>query len=242
MTLIQRKKPVADQVYDLIRERITNHTYAVDEKLPSEENLAEELEVSRATVRTALAALAAESLVTRRQGDGTYVNRQVIELKSHHEGIWDFYDLIESSGRKASIRVIRVERRPASRKEADALQITTREEVVVFERLFLGDEQPLIHSINVIPSHILCKKYPPESVKQPIIEFLKHYCKYEYTDAVADISATSGDDTISEIFGVDLNKPLLQFDEIFYGYKNTPLVFATNYYNDQVLRLRLLKP
>ncbi len=47
-----------------------------DRRLPSERSLAAELAVSRATVREAIGALVSRGLLTKRQGDGTYVVEQ----------------------------------------------------------------------------------------------------------------------------------------------------------------------
>ena len=58
MPLIERKPPVSEQVHRLLRERILKQEYAPGQRLPSEEQLAVEMGVSRATLRTALAALA----------------------------------------------------------------------------------------------------------------------------------------------------------------------------------------
>ncbi len=104
MTIIERQKPIAEQVHDILRERIVQRVYAVDQRLPSEESLSTELNVSRATLRTALASLAAEGLVTRRHGDGTYINKHVIEINTRFEGIWEFTQLIENSGRTPFIK------------------------------------------------------------------------------------------------------------------------------------------
>ena len=240
MSLIARHKPVSEQVFDVLHQRILDHTYQMDERLPSEDKLSEEFGVSRSTVRSALAGLAAEGLVTRRQGDGTYVNRQVISSRAHYSGFWDFLEMIRISGKTPSVRVLGQETRPATRHEADALQLRANTEVLVFERLFLADDVPLFFSVNVLPRSLVVKEFPPEAVQLPIFLFLQEYCHQDTASALADISATSGDPRVCEIFGVDACKPVLRFDEIFMTKNGYPLVCATNHYNDQVLRLQLV--
>ena len=72
--LIERPKSITTQVSDLLAERIRSQEYAPGSRLPSESDLALQLGVSRATVRSALARLATQGLVLRKQGNGTYVN------------------------------------------------------------------------------------------------------------------------------------------------------------------------
>lgn len=64
------------QVADQIRALIENGKFAVGERLPGERELAEELGVSRPTVREALIALEVEGFVHIRMGSGIYVTRQ----------------------------------------------------------------------------------------------------------------------------------------------------------------------
>lgn len=68
---------LARQVADLIRTAILQGRLAVDERLPTEEELARRFGISRPTVREALKVLAAQNLIRSRRGPsgGTFVNR-----------------------------------------------------------------------------------------------------------------------------------------------------------------------
>lgn len=241
MSLIERQKPIAEQVRDLLKGRILSREYPTDTRLPSEEALARELDVSRATIRTALTLLAAEGLVVRRHGAGTYVAKHVIELQTRFNGLWEFTRLIENSGRKAEIRVLKVEQRPAQDWEVDALRLKSGEAVLALERLFTADDLPVILSTNVLPTRLICNPYPPEAAGLPIIRFLELYCQKQYAYAIADISAAAATPALSELFNLRLGTSLLRFDEIFFSQDDVPLVCATNFYNDKVLRLRVLR-
>jgi GntR family transcriptional regulator len=61
------------QLYTLLREGLSDGTYAAGSALPSEAELARRYHVSRNTVRRALARLEAEHRVVRVRGSGTYV-------------------------------------------------------------------------------------------------------------------------------------------------------------------------
>lgn len=73
MPALTRNVPISTQLTDLIREQISDGTYAVGSKLPSEAEFAATLEVSRNSVREALRSLVHSGLLTARAGDGTYV-------------------------------------------------------------------------------------------------------------------------------------------------------------------------
>ncbi len=65
------------QIASAIRDAIVGGKLIVDERLPSEAELAEQFEVSRSTVREALKRLAAQSLIRTQRGafGGAFVNR-----------------------------------------------------------------------------------------------------------------------------------------------------------------------
>jgi DNA-binding FadR family transcriptional regulator len=63
-----------------IRSALSERRWAVGEKLPNEAALADELAISRATVREAVKILVAQGLLETRQGSGTYVLSRVSPL------------------------------------------------------------------------------------------------------------------------------------------------------------------
>ena len=70
-------KSLAAQIAEQIQQAIVEGNLAVDERLPTETELAKRFEVSRATIREALKRLAAKKLVRSQRGPtgGTFVNR-----------------------------------------------------------------------------------------------------------------------------------------------------------------------
>ena len=68
---------LAKQIAEQIRESITDGRLKADDRLPTEDELARQFQVSRPTIREALKRLAAQSLIRSRRGPtgGTFVNR-----------------------------------------------------------------------------------------------------------------------------------------------------------------------
>ncbi len=78
---LRRVRKAYEQVADQLRELITSGVLAPGERLPSESELARELGVSRATVREALRALAAQNLLrtAKGAGGGSYVTLPTVD-------------------------------------------------------------------------------------------------------------------------------------------------------------------
>lgn len=71
------KRTLADRVYHSLYSRISNGDYPVNQKLPSEHVLSEELGVSRPVLRSALEKLRAEGVIYSRQGAGNFVRASI---------------------------------------------------------------------------------------------------------------------------------------------------------------------
>lgn len=81
---LQRVRKAYEQIADQLRSLVVSGALRQGERLPTETSLAEELGVSRATVREALRILAAEGLVvvTRGARGGAYVTRPSLDYAS----------------------------------------------------------------------------------------------------------------------------------------------------------------
>lgn len=68
-----RRDPVANVAIDRIKGLILSGALGPRDRLPTERELAEQLNISRPTIREAIRALTALNILESRQGDGTYV-------------------------------------------------------------------------------------------------------------------------------------------------------------------------
>jgi GntR family transcriptional regulator len=238
--VIKRPQPIAEQVISLLRTRIRSREFG-DGRLPSESELAAELGVSRATIRTALVKLGAEGLVNRKQGDGTYVNQRILDVQTHIGEIWEFTRLIRDSGHEPSIIPLGITQRPAAEHEAEALGIEPLAPVISVNRLFLADGKPVVLSENIVPLSLFCPDHEALDASFSLHDFMERYCGQSIGYAIANISSILAKAELADTLRVKAGFPLLHFVETFYNKNEQPLVFANNYYNDKVIELRLIR-
>lgn len=73
--MLRKEKMLSESVADEILNMITvEKRFVAGDKLPNENNLAEELKISRTTLREAIKILTAREVLTIHRGKGTYVN------------------------------------------------------------------------------------------------------------------------------------------------------------------------
>src|SRR5438309_1519818 len=73
----RNSQPLYLQLQRAIREAIESRVLAADDALPAERQIAQELAVSRITVRKAIDRLVEEGLLVRRQGSGNFVASRI---------------------------------------------------------------------------------------------------------------------------------------------------------------------
>jgi len=233
--VITRNPSLTEQVKAHLKDLILNDGFE-DGRIPPEAELAEELGVSRTTVRDALSRLEHEGAVSRRQGSGTFVNEPVLQIKSRLEEIWSYEQVLEDHGYTPSVEVLRVET-----VEEDG------DDVLLIEKLFLEDNRPVVLTRNRIPSEIVTAggdapgaEYELDSAT-PIYEFLEEHAGRTLTYYVSDIVPVTLDGEVADALGVEPGTLAVSFDEIGYDQNNEPVVRATSYFRDDLLRFRLVR-
>jgi GntR family transcriptional repressor for pyruvate dehydrogenase complex len=75
-----KKTRIHEEIVFKVRDMIEQGKLKTGDQLPTERELAEAFKVSRPSVREALRALESQGFLVSRQGDGTYISQQPIEL------------------------------------------------------------------------------------------------------------------------------------------------------------------
>ncbi|CAM5197462.1 GntR family transcriptional regulator [Bosea thiooxidans] len=159
MTLKQKRdaapaigfSPLYQQVKSVLLQRLVDGVWVPGSLLPSEIQLAAEIGVSQGTVRKALDELAAENLLVRRQGRGTFV-------AEHDERriLFQFFKLVPDHGERRfpESAVLNVTVAPADAEESAALAIEPAAGVIRIRRLRALDGRPLILETLSLPQKV----------------------------------------------------------------------------------------
>ena len=133
-------QPLYLQLQRVLRAAIDNRILASDEALPAERDLAADFNVSRITVRKALAGLVAEGLLLRRQGAGNFVSARV---EKNFSLLTSFSEDMRARGRKPHSVWLKRSAGTVTPEEALALRLSPGTPVYRFHRLRFADDTPM---------------------------------------------------------------------------------------------------
>ncbi len=148
--MLKRSPSLTEQARDHIKQRILADEFDGG-RIPSETDLANNLGVSRTTIRDALSRLEIEGVIYRKQGAGTFVNEPGLQIKSRLEEIWSYESILEDHGYTPSTRILNIYSEEAVPNIATDLKLAPKDRVVIAEKLFLEHEEPVILTRDYIP-------------------------------------------------------------------------------------------
>jgi DNA-binding GntR family transcriptional regulator len=121
-------------------------------RLENEIDLADQLGLSRQTMRRAIEYLVGRGLLLRKRGIGT----QVVQAKVTREvELTSLYDDLAKTGRDPSTTVVSFSTEPAPDALAAELGLAAGTPVYVFERLRFAGAEPLALMRNHVPEHLM---------------------------------------------------------------------------------------
>jgi len=133
-------QPLYLQLQSALRAAIDNRILASDEALPAERDLAADFNVSRITVRKALAGLVSEGLLLRRQGAGNFVSARV---EKNFSLLTSFSEDMRARGRKPHSVWLKRSAGTVTPEEALTLRLSPGTPVYRFHRLRFADDMPM---------------------------------------------------------------------------------------------------
>ncbi len=238
--MLKRSPSLTDQAKAHIKEQILNDAYT-DGRIPSESDLANELGVSRTTIRDALSRLEIEGVVFRKQGSGTYVNQPGLQIKSRLDEIWSYEAILTAHGYTPTTSVLDSYDEYPSAEVNRIFHLGGDETITVINKLFAEDNKPVIYTENRIPSKHFNTSAGKIDFIIPIYEVLENYCQQPLNYYLSEIVPTSANKKIANLLEIKPGTALISFQEVGYNNENEPVLWAKSYFRDDLLRFRMIR-
>jgi GntR family transcriptional regulator len=224
--------PLYQQIKGLILQSLQAGEWKPGEAIPSEMELAARFRVSQGTVRKAIDELAAENLVVRRQGKGTFV---ATHAEQHVQ--YRFLKLMPDSGDRdsegpAQRDVLECKRMRASADIARALALRTGDAVVQVRRTLSFGGVPTILEDLWLPGNAFKGMTADQMAGYhgPTYAMFELEFGVRMVRAEEKIRAVAADETHAALLKVPRGTPLLSVERIAYTYNDVPMELRRGLY------------
>jgi len=210
--------PLYHQLMQRVRNDIEKGTYPVGSRIPPEHELEAVYQVSRVTVRRALAELTEAGLLVRKQGKGTFVS--VPRISQNLKSVHSYHDACRQNGVAPGTRVIRVKEAEADETDRKELRLNPEDRVLETVRVRLADGEPVVLEKNHFS---MAYAYLADAdLSGSLYEILREY-GVEPRQGIHDISLGFAAEAQARYLGVEQGTPLLRLHEVIYDQKGRPL-------------------
>jgi len=161
-------QPLYQQLQRGLREAIEKRILGPDDALPSERQLAEDLGISRITVRKAIDGLASEGLLVSRQGSGNFVSNRI---DKNFAKLTSFSEDMRARGRNPRSVWLKRSEGTVTPEESLKLALSPGTLVFRFHRLRFADDEPMSIELATIEASCLPSL---DAVKDSLYDALEH--------------------------------------------------------------------
>jgi GntR family transcriptional regulator len=235
--------PLYQQIKTLITHELQAGVWKPGEAIPSELDLAARFKVSQGTVRKAIDELAADNLLVRRQGKGTFVATHAEEQIQYR-----FLRLMPDDGnaRGMARRLLDCRRLRAPADVARALDIKSGDAAVQLRRLLLAADDDAPAAAGVAPALkpvVLDEIWLPGTLfkgltaerladyKGPLYGMFETEFGVRMIRAEEKIRALAADAASAELLAVAPGAPLLSVERLSFTYGDKPVELRRGLYN-----------
>ncbi|MFT8316985.1 MAG: GntR family transcriptional regulator [Sporolactobacillus sp.] len=222
--------PVYYQIEQYIEELIDRQQLKIGERIPSERELTEQFQVSRMTVRQALADLVNAGALLRLKGKGTFVaDRNKLEKKlSQIDGFTE--DMLRR-GMKPGSQLIAFEQIKANPKIAERLGLMPEEAAVfVIKRIRLADAQPMAIETTYIPCRLVSGLTEKMLSNRSLYDYLEQDQGFTIDRAEESLEAAIVTSDEARLLEVSPNSPVLLIERLTFTKDEKKIEFTKSLY------------
>ncbi|GAB3282654.1 GntR family transcriptional regulator [Parasphingorhabdus pacifica] len=195
--------------------------------IPTERTLATEFDVSRTTVRQALAELTVEGRLLRVQGKGTFVAKpkvaQRLQLSSYTEDM-------RAQGRQPTSRLLEVVEEPSGHELAALLGSRPGETALRLRRLRMADGEPMA----IETTHLSLSRFKGLTTKLErggsLYQILREHFGVELGHAEETIETALASPEEADLLGADVGLPMLLLSRHSFDTEGHPVEWVRSIY------------
>lgn len=215
--------PLAERARSAILSAILEKRF--ERRLPSEDDLALMLNVSRTTIRTALQRLEQDGIISRRRAIGTTINAHVAPANLALQRLVGFDRLLEEKGHDVDIDV-QWERGSPSAEVAGIFGLSPDEDCCITRKDYFADGKLAIHIRDYVPWSQLNTKRLRDPIPPSMFDFSRRYFREPIDHAVVKIVPMVNKDKSTTELRLRRGEPFARLHETHYSTGGRPVAFS----------------
>lgn len=228
--LLPSGTPLYVQVKHALLDALAKGEWKQGEAIPAERVLADRFDVSIGTLRKAIDELAAENILVRHQGRGTFV---AAHARDRH--FFRYFRVIRHDGRKAypETTLQQLIRLPASPEIQEKLLLPEGANVFEFVNVLSLHGNKQLADVITVPEKLFRGLTFELLAERPstLYNFYQEAFGLNVIGTTEHVRATVAGEREAEWLGVELNHPLLQIRRVAYSFNRQPVEWRVSYVN-----------
>lgn len=219
------------QVKDILIQRIQKQIWPPHTLIPTEQELMQEFDVSRTTIRQAISILVQDGLLEKRQGKGTIVKPQ--RLVGSLGRLKGFAEEVLEKGQVPHSKLIRAEFSSSLYHEKAQLGVIEDEKILIIERVRFADDVTIALERTCWPEEIgnLLMKHDLNTANYYEILEKSNILLKRAKEKITAINATIHE---ADLLGIRAGEALLEMSRLSYGLNDQPIEYTkTKYRSDK---------
>ncbi len=210
-------------------------------KLPSEPKLAEQLGVSRATLREAMRTFETQGLLRRRQGLGTFVVGPTQVIESGLEVLESLETLAEKIGLDVAMGKYEIVQIQAKEKTARKLNVAPGDSLTQVRRVILTGDSPVAFLVDILPEGILSSATLESNFTGSVLDLLIHRGEPALSMSKTEISAINAPEDVAKALDIQRGDTLLLLKGVLYNQEGDPVDYSFSYFLPGYFRLHIIR-
>lgn len=204
-------QPIYKIIENHVKQLINSGNLTQGDLIPSENQLCEEFEVTRMTVRSALNNLVKEGYITRRRGIGSVVLGT--NIYDNISAVSGFTQEMNSKGFEVSSILKSLDIIAADEELANKLNINIGESIWEIKRVRLANGKRISYMITYMPVKLF-PKITKEQCKGSLYKFVEESSGNKIAISEREVEAVLSNEELESIFNLEKTEPLLYIKQV----------------------------
>lgn len=229
--------PLYHQIFLQLRDEILSGRRPHGSPIGTEKEVSADYSVSRITARRALAELAQHHFVARKRRVGTTVIYRP-PVKPIEANMDQAVDSLIHFGRATQVRVLALQKEPASAWVAEAMHLPAGAWILRADRIRYLDEEPLGFIISYVPIALSDHVTRKGLLQTPVLELIKR-AGCQLGKASQTVAAMLADPQLCSMLEVEPRSAILCITRTVFDRGGIPLLLTIAHYRSDRYQLRL---